>query len=247
MNRIKILTKKNIRIHKNKKMSKKNKSNIKNSIKKYKNSIKKYRNIKGGKVVKLYGPEGITNIVKPRNGSLNSFNKSIDKYHDRISCFNGFKKKFKKCYKKKGTKLQSCKQVNREKSLICQFKPGVKNISVIKAECLDKNIRRKVKCYNSKISKKGSISNLFSLRNPTTLCVRKAQKKIEFCEDNPNDTRIRFERLLREQNDKANTFFGKKRPYLKSTIANSIKNKTSYSLEEILNYLDPKIISELNA
>ena len=212
----------------------------------------------GGQQVSVYKEAG----VKPPegrtfgNGSLSGmvpkslFRKStnisnVNGYLGKEECFKDLRRRFKKCYKKKSNAdIAKCKTKLRLLANNCDSKQGKISIAQLRKNCLNKHIKRKAKCYTKKTLNKEGVERLFSKGNPILKCARKSQKNIEFCQPTPEKS---LELLKTEVNKlrQGKKLFGKKVPYLESTIGKKIKNSVTLSEEEILE-LDAKLIARLN-
>lgn len=225
---------------------------------KSKKNLKSRLKMRGGEQISVYEaagikpPEGRTvgngssSGISPKSSFKKSTNiNSVRGYLGKEECFKDLRRRFKKCYKNKSNAaIMKCKSGLRVLSNNCDSKRGNISIAQLRNMCLKKHVTRKAKCYTKKTLNKEGVKKIFSMGNPILKCARKSQKNIEFCQLTPEKA---LELLKTEVNKlrQGKKLFGKKVPYLKSTIGKKIKNSVTLNEEDIFE-LDAELIARLN-
>lgn len=153
-------------------------------------------------------------LVQPlRSKSLNNVNTS--KYNSTLDCFNDLQHRFEKCYdtyKNDKIKKRECKSKIRNKLNECQQIPNKytysfslnnkkhKSISELRNSCWQENVDKKAKCFSLfKSNSFGSAAGILVSNGPVRTCAKKYQKKIEFCQPSPQDTKKLFNSIISKQ------------------------------------------------
>jgi hypothetical protein len=168
-------------------------------------------------------------IGKPLNNISN-----MSKYSSTSDCFEDLQNRFIKCYSKYEkdlTRKRECKTKLLVKSNECQQVPNKyaysfgnnktkKSLPELKTKCWEENVDKKARCFS--VFHRNSIASspgILGYNNPTRTCAKEFQKRIEFCQPTPEDTKKLFQSKL----SKYKLFVSKNKiPYIDNEIISNL-------------------------